>query len=213
MSGPAASLPGKRARQRPPLRWMRHIRRGSVEAARLYWERADRARRAGLWHAPDHERYGFDREPSPPDKVSRERAELWHQHRRRLDREAFAKLPERQRAEMYWSAYDRWTVGWAGRPDAYVFGYDEFPERPADIPEPDWVQDMLRRLREASGTVDSPFAVLGLPDDATADDVRRAYRRLVATERAHPDHGADGKRFLQLTAARDAALAYAGAAR
>lgn len=49
------------------------------------------------------------------------------------------------------------------------------------------------------------------PTDATADEVRRAFRRKVSAERCHPDQGGAGTRFRELTALRDAALWAIGA--
>lgn len=46
--------------------------------------------------------------------------------------------------------------------------------------------------------------VLGLDGDATATDVRRAYRRLA--KRTHPDAGGDPKHFRELTAHYEHAL-------
>jgi len=50
------------------------------------------------------------------------------------------------------------------------------------------------------------LSALGLDEDATADDVRRAFRRKVSAERCHPDQGGDRIRFQELTALQDAAL-------
>ena len=53
-----------------------------------------------------------------------------------------------------------------------------------------------------------PFEVLGVPKGATADDIRRAFRRLA--RETHPDQGGDPAAFIRATWARDEALARAG---
>src|SRR5207253_8921139 len=47
----------------------------------------------------------------------------------------------------------------------------------------------------------SPWAVLGIPEDATLADARRAFRRLV--KQAHPDTGRDGRTLAAVVAAFD----------
>jgi len=47
----------------------------------------------------------------------------------------------------------------------------------------------------------SPWAVLGIPEDATLADARRAFRRLV--KQAHPDTGGDGRAVAAVVAAFD----------
>lgn len=49
-----------------------------------------------------------------------------------------------------------------------------------------------------------PFALLGLPPDATAQDVRRTIRDLA--KRHHPDRGGDGERMREVNAAAVLAL-------
>ncbi|UQA57571.1 J domain-containing protein [Polyangium aurulentum] len=50
-----------------------------------------------------------------------------------------------------------------------------------------------------------PFAVLGLPKTASVEEIRRAFRqKALAT---HPDRGGDAEAFIQVTWARDEALA------
>lgn len=46
--------------------------------------------------------------------------------------------------------------------------------------------------------------VLGLGPDATAEDVRRAYRRLIGD--AHPDRGGDPEKAAEINLARDEGL-------
>src|SRR5262245_25853581 len=60
--------------------------------------------------------------------------------------------------------------------------------------------------------VNDPRAVLGLEPNATADEVRRAYRRLA--RESHPDVNPDaaaGERFQAIKAAHDALLSTAEA--
>lgn len=50
-----------------------------------------------------------------------------------------------------------------------------------------------------------PFTLLGLPKTASVEEIRRAFRhRALAT---HPDRGGDAEAFIQVTWARDEALA------
>ena len=49
-----------------------------------------------------------------------------------------------------------------------------------------------------------PFAVLGLPADATIEEVRSARRRLAAE--FHPDHGGDAARMGEINVAFDAVV-------
>ncbi len=70
-------------------------------------------------------------------------------------------------------------------------------------------ESMLRRfwfaqLSASLGIAPAPLAELGLPANATEQDVRRAYRRL-ALER-HPDRGGSAEAFRTLTEAYQAAL-------
>lgn len=48
-------------------------------------------------------------------------------------------------------------------------------------------------------TTDSPWAVLGLDEGATLDEVRHAFRE--EAKRTHPDHGGDRARFEALRTA------------
>jgi len=53
----------------------------------------------------------------------------------------------------------------------------------------------------------NPWAVLGLTENASMADVKRAYRALV--KRTHPDLGGDPQRFIAVKAAFDAICASA----
>jgi hypothetical protein len=53
---------------------------------------------------------------------------------------------------------------------------------------------------------EDPFAVLGLPREATLADVRAARRRLA--KELHPDHGGDEARMREVNAAFEAAVAH-----
>jgi curved DNA-binding protein CbpA len=57
-------------------------------------------------------------------------------------------------------------------------------------------------------TARDPYRVLGLPPDATLDEIKRAYRRLAKIH--HPDAGAPTARFLELQAAYEHVLASRG---
>jgi len=50
------------------------------------------------------------------------------------------------------------------------------------------------------------FRILGLTKDATADEVRSAYREL--TIKYHPDRGGDQEKFVQITEAKNKCLAW-----
>lgn len=50
---------------------------------------------------------------------------------------------------------------------------------------------------------DSPFAVLGVPEDCTTTELTRAFR--AAARRTHPDHGGDAAAFRRVVAAYRAA--------
>lgn len=54
----------------------------------------------------------------------------------------------------------------------------------------------------------SPFAVLGVAETASADEIKRAFRRLALA--THPDRGGDPKRFMLAKWAHDEALARGG---
>lgn len=48
---------------------------------------------------------------------------------------------------------------------------------------------------------ETPYALLGVPPGATADEIRRAYLR--ASRETHPDHGGDPEAFRAVKAAYD----------
>lgn len=50
----------------------------------------------------------------------------------------------------------------------------------------------------------SPLETLGLPDDASLDELKIAWRRLAKIH--HPDHGGDSGRFIELRKAYVQAL-------
>lgn len=72
---------------------------------------------------------------------------------------------------------------------------------PFDVDEPAWGSDTSRTGRRAgvrdrlgrSNGVDAAFSELGLPTDADATDVKRAYRERV--KETHPDRGGDQAAF------------------
>ena len=68
--------------------------------------------------------------------------------------------------------------------------------------------DAGRAAREASTIAPACLATLGLDATATADDVRRAYRRLA--RETHPDHGGDAERFHAVSNAYSVAMREAG---
>lgn len=51
------------------------------------------------------------------------------------------------------------------------------------------------------------FKLLGLPDTATADEVKVAYKRLASAK--HPDRGGSVEEFQELKEAYETAMAYA----
>jgi hypothetical protein len=66
-----------------------------------------------------------------------------------------------------------------------------------------WLVSERAAEREARELADAR-ATLGVGPDATAEEVREAYRRLAALE--HPDRGGSHARMVQLNAARDRLL-------
>ncbi|MFC5279676.1 J domain-containing protein [Halorubrum rubrum] len=62
---------------------------------------------------------------------------------------------------------------------------------PFDVTEPDWGSDPDRSRR--NDRVADAYAELGLPTDADADAVKRAYRERV--KETHPDRGGDEEAF------------------
>ena len=193
-------------RRRPCVRGHKGIERGSTDAARLFWADADVISQAtgadGYAKLPETSRYGFASQPMPPDKASRAIFDAWYHRERERDRASFMKLTDEQRAKFYWGAVDHCSMGDGVGPDAYVFGYDEIPTRPAEYPEP----DLIREIREIrAGVAERQWlTVLGLSWPYSVVDVRRAYRRLALVR--HPDRGGNAEAFDALTKARDAAL-------
>ncbi|WP_437606279.1 hypothetical protein WMF20_35505 [Sorangium sp. So ce834] len=72
------------------------------------------------------------------------------------------------------------------------------------------IEDALCRIRGNPVADAAALAALGLARDATADDVKRAFKQRALA--AHPDRGGSHEAFLALTAARDRALAVVGGA-
>ncbi len=201
-----------KARRRPSIRGHKGIERGSPAAARLFWEDADAIGRAAgddeLPQLPKFSRYGFEGPPSPPDNESRERSRSWYRRERERSRASSMKMTPEQRAWMFWGAVDHRVMFGQPPPDPYVFGYDEFPTtRPAEHPEPPYVQEM-RAIREQTAhlTVGDALTAFGLTSAATAEDVNRAYRKIVSSERLHPDQGGNPAAFARFTATRDRVL-------
>jgi hypothetical protein len=62
---------------------------------------------------------------------------------------------------------------------------------PASLEFPD-----LNRRRGDSGYIPECLTALGLPANATLDEVKRAFRSL--SKQHHPDHGGDDKSFIRL---------------
>jgi hypothetical protein len=50
-----------------------------------------------------------------------------------------------------------------------------------------------------------PFTLLGLPKTASVDEIRRAFRQKALD--THPDRGGDAEAFIEVTWARDEAIA------
>ncbi|MGE3829710.1 MAG: DnaJ domain-containing protein [Parvibaculaceae bacterium] len=79
---------------------------------------------------------------------------------------------------------DRNRAGWRER-------WDEKPQGPS-------------RAGSSAMTKDEARAVLGLKDDATADDIRAAHRRLM--KQFHPDHGGSDYLAAKINQAKDVLL-------
>jgi DnaJ domain len=74
---------------------------------------------------------------------------------------------------------------------------------PASLEFPD-----LKRMRVNSGYIPPCLIALGLPANATLDEVKRAFRSL--SKQHHPDHGGDDKSFIRLRKSYEQALASCG---
>jgi hypothetical protein len=66
---------------------------------------------------------------------------------------------------------------------------------------------------KCDGSSDTPpgraeLSRFGLAEGATAEDVRRAFRKMVVTQGLHPDHGGDMEAFKDLSTACDLAVAF-----
>jgi hypothetical protein len=70
----------------------------------------------------------------------------------------------------------------------------------------------LEALRPLAAAEARAFRTLGLEATATADEIRRAYRKIIAQRRLHPDQGGAPGPFRALTGAHEVALAYVGRA-
>jgi len=69
-------------------------------------------------------------------------------------------------------------------------------------------RDRIRNgVRAPSPTAMLPFTILGVPDGASVDECKRAYRKLAKEH--HPDHGGSEERFKEVTAAWEAIKAQA----
>ncbi|MEZ6187244.1 MAG: DnaJ domain-containing protein [Planctomycetota bacterium] len=79
------------------------------------------------------------------------------------------------------------------------------------LEHPDAVDALREALERLLPRPEAPpgLDALGLHDDASAEDVRRAYHALA--RRAHPDVGGDAAAFAQLNAAYQSALAWVDA--
>jgi hypothetical protein len=216
MTKPNALPSAKKPRKRPSMRGYPGVERGSPAAAALFWKHAIDAKvKAGvddLCKLPEHKRYGFDGPPTPPTAEAQKQAREWHRIDREWHRSGFEKMPESARLDLYFMAMDRHLAGWQGAPDPYIYGFDEFPERPADRPVPSWVEEFRAALRgEGSRPVHAALAFFGLAAGCSLDDVRKAFRRVVSERRLHPDQGGDPESFKEALSHMHRAIAVVSA--
>lgn len=201
-------------RKRPSIRGHKGIERGSADAVRLFWADADAigeaAGPAGSAKLPDPSRYGFASAPTPADQASHKAMRAWHRRERECARHSVMRLTLEQRAQFYWGSVDHHAMGGMTGPDPYVFGYDEHPStRPPEYPEPPFVRENRELLAGATAPiVADPLGLFGLTSPATAQDVQRAWARMVRDQKLHPDQGGDPSAFVKLAQARDVALTF-----
>ncbi len=201
-------------KRRQSVRGHKGILRGSENAARLFWQKAAESTRDAkpddIVHLPEHRRFGFDGPPTPPDAESIVRAKAWYRRVKEWHRLSMLRATPEQRAMLYWSSVDHYAMmPGSARPDPYEFGYDTFPTRPPEHPEPAYVREFSAIWRQVEHQpAHEALAAFGLTTAATADDVRRAYGKIVAAQRLHPDQGGDPAAFVRLTATRDRALSF-----
>lgn len=67
-----------------------------------------------------------------------------------------------------------------------------------------WPWDYLRAPDSRLGDRARAQRMLGVPDSASAEDIREAHRRMAA--RLHPDRGGSDARLAEINAARDLLL-------
>lgn len=67
-----------------------------------------------------------------------------------------------------------------------------------------WPWDYLRAPNGRVGDRARAQRMLGVPDNASAEDIREAHRRMAA--RLHPDRGGSDARLAEINAARDLLL-------
>jgi hypothetical protein len=95
------------------------------------------------------------------------------------------------------------------RRDAYVADFTARLESARAVGLESWFWEQERRSFQARrealfGDSTGALAELGLKSGATADEIRKAYKRLALSK--HPDHGGTTEAFVKLTKARDTAL-------
>ena len=71
-----------------------------------------------------------------------------------------------------------------------------------------WAEQQAKeRARDSDASEDDEVttaaALLGVADDATADEIRSALRAKLVSSRLHPDHGGDGEDAKRLIAAKN----------
>jgi hypothetical protein len=93
---------------------------------------------------------------------------------------------------------------WAGACVRVLRGDPPWPKPRSDEPPP---TEAVRATAAPSGGLPAARALLGVAADASADDVRRAFR--AAALRTHPDHGGEDAAFIAARRAYEVALAAA----
>jgi len=77
--------------------------------------------------------------------------------------------------------------------------------RPEEPPPSERGRKRRRYVPSVRSPERCPFAVLGLPKTASIEEIRSAFRRMALA--THPDRGGNAEAFIQVTWARDEALA------
>jgi len=152
--------------------------------ARSYWRVLGSVLVDG-YRPPQPSEYGFAREPDPPDDECKAIAARWPVEVREAAIRAAEQARQRRIDELIRKAVEDW---WR----AHATG-----EHATAAP---------RYVGAAAGR--EALAGLGLSERCSEPDIKRAFRRLIAEERLHPDQGGDPVRFREAVERCALALGY-----